>query len=228
MDRSFVDRIVSGSGPWRICAGAGINIIIGTSAYGYSFGFWRSPLQGFYSAVKMPLLFLSVVVVSALINFMLAQVLGARIMFKQVLIAILTGMGVTALLLGAFSPVILFYATQITGPLGLPEAGTKAAGYLMPVYQGLLIAHVAIIAIAGIAGNIRVFRILEMLTGERLVALRVLTVWLLIIGFVGCELSWMMSPFLAKPDIPVPFFNPNAFSCNFFEYLWRALTELIR
>ena len=26
------------------------------------------------------------------------------------------------------------------------------------------------------------------------------------------------------PDVPVPFINPNAFSGNFFEYSWRAMT----
>jgi len=41
-------------------------------------------------------------------------------------------------------------------------------------------------------------------------------------GFVGCELSWILSPFLAKPGISVPFINPDAFRSNFFEYLWRT------
>jgi len=226
MDGNLVQRIDSAADQWRVCVGACLNIILGTTIYGYSFGLWRSPLQAVYSAGKMPMLFFSVVVVSALINFMLAQLIGARMSFRQVLMAILVGMSVTAVLLGAFSPVILFFVLQVPGPLGLPGAGTIAGQCLMPVYQGLLIAHVVLIAVAGISGNIRIFRILVMITGEKAIAWRILAVWLLITGFAGCELSWLMSPFLARPDLPVPFLNPNAFSCNFFEYLWRAITQL--
>lgn len=52
---------------------------------------------------------------------------------------------------------------------------------------------------------------------------RILMTWLLISGFVGSQLSWILSPFFAIPGIPELFFDFTAFSGNFYEYLWRML-----
>jgi hypothetical protein len=91
----------------------------------------------------------------------------------------------------------------------------------MIVYGALLACHVGVIGLAGLIGNLRLYGFLRTIIGSRKTALRLMTAWLVVTGFVGCELSWLISPFLARPDLPIPFFNPNAFKTNFFEYLWR-------
>ena len=212
-------------GTSRLCAASAIFIIAGTTAYGFAFGLWRCGLQACYSAVKMPLLFFAIVLTSTVINFMLARLLGATLTFRQVLTAVLMGMAVTAIVLGSLTPVVLFIVLQVPSPPAIPPAADRT---LMPAYWMVLLLHVAMVAVAGLIGNLKLFALLTQLTGRKLVAARVLVAWVLIIGLVGCELSWIVSPFLARPDIPVPFFNPNALTGNFFEYVWRALGEVIR
>jgi hypothetical protein len=69
-------------------------IVAGTALYGFAFGLWRSPLQAAYSAIKMPLLFLSTIAASGTANAMLSQVLGAGLSFRQVLSSIASGMAI--------------------------------------------------------------------------------------------------------------------------------------
>ena len=196
-----------------VALAAALAIVVGAALYGFTFGVWRGPLQGLYSAVKMPLLILSVTAGSIAINTMLAQVLGSGLSFRQVSLCILLSLAITAILLGALSPVLLFFALQCPPP-GTP--GDQSA------YRGLLLAHTSVVGLCGIVAHLRLYQLLKTLVGSTAVSLRVLTAWIIVSGLVGCELSWVLSPFLAKPDVPVPFINPDAFSGNFFEYVWRA------
>lgn len=121
------------------------------------------------------------------------------------------------ILLGSMSPVMLFFASQCPAP------GARNA---MSVYRVLLFAHTAMVGLCGIIGNVRLYALLKALTHSTGKSLRILLSWILVSGFAGCQLSWLASPFLARPDVPVPFLNPNAFRGNFFEYLWDNITRL--
>lgn len=178
----------------------------GTALYGFAFGIWRSPLQALYAALKMPLLFISTVAASGLANIMLTHALGSGLTGRQVLTCIALSMAMAALLLGALSPVALFFALQ--------SPTTSAA------YPWVLLGHTATVGACGTIGTVRLHRLLKCLTR---MPTRLLVIWFLVSGFVGCQLSWILSPFLAMPDHPEPFFNPAAFSGNFYEYLWRTL-----
>lgn len=190
-------------------------VVCGSAVFGAAFGLWRSPEQAFYSAIKMPAMILSLVGISSLINIMLAHVLGSRLSASQTTTCVLLSLGLTCILLAALAPVTLFFASQCPAPA---DAGAMTA------YRWLLAGNTGLVAITGMAGNARLYHLLRELTGTSAVAARVLTGWILVTGLAGCELSWICSPFLARPDVPVPFLNPNAFKSNFFEYLWHAVS----
>ena len=204
-------------------------ILAGTLCYGFTMGIWRSPLQGLYSALKMPLLFFAVVAASALINTMLAQVMGARLSLRAVCMLILTAMAVTAILLGALSPVALFFTLQVPAPAdgleGLPVSD-PAVQPSLHVFRMLLLLHVGIIGLAGLVGNLKLLHLLVDLLKSRRHALRVLAAWILVTGFVGCELSWLFSPFLCKPNFPAHFVARTYSEGNFYEHIYHALLEL--
>ncbi len=213
MDDRLLQGIKSENQIRSIITGCCLAIAAGTIPYGAVFGIWRSARQACYSLLKMPLLIVAVVIVSTLINYMLARVMGADLSMKKVLVAMLVAFAITSMLLGGLSPVALFVVTQV------PDHTAPSA---MIVYRTLLTLHAGVIGACGIVGNVRLYKLLGLLTGSRALAGRVLAAWILVSGFAGCQLSWLMSPYLARPDMPVPFFNPNAFSSNFYEYLWRA------
>jgi len=214
LDDQLRSALLSPAGCRRLAVSAALTLIVGSSLYGAAFGIWRAGLQATYSAVKMPLLLLCVVLASGAINTMLAQVLGTGLTTTQVWTCILLTMAIAAAMLGALSPVAAY--------LSLQTGGRAGDGGLLR-YRVLLLAHTAVIGICGIKANLCLHRLLVFLTGSRKLATRTLCAWIFTSGLVGCELSWVLSPFLARPDILIPLINPNAFNGNFFEYCWRAL-----
>lgn len=214
LDSVFVSAAASLKRRTGILSSAVLIALVGSVAYGAVFGVWRSPLQAAYSAAKMPLLIVCIALACSVLNTILAQVLGARLTFRHVLVAMFSGFAVTSVVLASVAPVVLFFVLQAPSPETLEGMGA---------YRVLLPVHIFIIGVAGVIGQIRLFHLLRSLTGSGRLACRILTAWVAACVLVGCELSWVFSPFLARPDLPVPFLNPNAFTHNFFEYLWRCM-----
>ena len=182
--------------------------------YGASFGWWRGGWQVAWSAAKLPALLLAVTATCALANYMLASVLGMRLGFRQSLHAMLHAFAVAALVLAALAPVFGFLA------VALPDATSADASRTYPL---LLAVHTAAVALAGVIGNLNLWRsLLTLARGRRVLAARVLAVWLGLGALVGSEWSWVLSPFLTHPARPLVFLNPNAFRMNMYEYLWTV------
>src|SRR5262249_46204815 len=83
-------------------------IIVGGGIYGAVMGSWRSPLQAFYTGLKLPLVILLTTLGNALLNAMLAPLLGLNLSGRQCLMVILMTFAIAALLLGALSPIAAF------------------------------------------------------------------------------------------------------------------------
>ena len=65
-----------------------IVIFAGAGLFGAAVGSWRAPLQALYTALKLPLILLLTTLGNALLNGMLAPLLGLNISFRQSLLAI--------------------------------------------------------------------------------------------------------------------------------------------
>ncbi len=228
MDGAMVDRIAKGQGLFALIAVAGLVILIGGGLYGYAFGLWRSPTQGLFSAVKLPLLLFAVITSTVLINGLLASVLHTKLNVRQSVVCVLLALAISAALLGALSPVSIFFVLHAPPPApgieGLEPNHPLVVDNLR-VAQLVLAFHIVVVAICGVVGNIRLFQLLIALTGSRVTARRLLVSWLLIDGFVGAQLSWLLRPFLCKPNLEPQMIRPDAFRGNFFEEIWRILTS---
>ncbi|HXF10762.1 MAG TPA: hypothetical protein VN625_08265 [Desulfuromonadaceae bacterium] len=192
-------------------------IILGAGTYGAAMGWWRDPQQALYVAIKFPLIILLTVIGNALINGMLAPLLGLNVPFRQSFSAIVMSFVVVSAILGAFSPVFAFMVWNAPG-LGSGSGAT---------YDLILLANVAVIALAGITGNVRLFQLLVRLGGSRAVAFRALCAWLIGNLFLGSQLSWNLRPFIGSPGLPVQFLRPDAFHGNFYEAVFHSLTKIL-
>lgn len=191
-------------------------IILGAGLYGATMGWWRGPQQALFVAIKFPLIILMVTAGNALLNGLLAPLLGLNIRFYQSFSAIVMSFTVTSAILGAFSPIIAFLVWNAPG---MGVAGST--------YNVILLAHVAVIALAGTTGNIRLLQLLLSMSAHRAAALRVLAAWLTGNLFLGSQLTWILRPFIGSPGLPVQFLRPNAFQGNFYEAVFRAIHHLI-
>ena len=190
-------------------------IVFGTGLYGAAMGWWRDPQQALYVAVKFPLIILLTTMGNALINGMLAPLLGLNIPFRQSFSVILMSFTIAAAILGAFSPVMAFMAPPMS-----PQAVSGAT------YSLIKLANVAVIAFAGTTGNVRLFQTLTRLGGSKAVAFRVMFAWLAGNLFLGSQLSWILRPFIGAPDLPVEFFRITALHGNFYENVFRTLQKI--
>ncbi|MBI3414784.1 MAG: hypothetical protein HY043_05590 [Verrucomicrobia bacterium] len=194
-------------------------ILIGAGAFGAAVGIWRAPLQSIYTAVKFPMLVLLTTLGNALLNGMLAPLLGLDLAFRQSLVAILMSFTIAAAILGAFSPLIFFLVWN-TPPLSARAQAGSA-------YSVVLLVQVAAIAFAGIAANLRLLQLLHRLSGSSAIAQKIMFTWLAGNLLLGSQLSWNLRPFVGSPGLPVEFLRKEAFQGNFFESVFFAARQLV-
>jgi hypothetical protein len=192
-----------------ICVGAGV--------YGVTVGIWRAPLQSYYTAIKFPLLIFLTCGGNALLNGMLAQVLGSGLSFRQTSVAILMSFAIAAIILGGFAPITLFVWYNA------PALGSERA---VLGHSVMLLTHVCAIASAGIIANRRLFDLLKRVSGRDATARAVLFSWLAGNLFLGAQLAWNLRPFIGSPNLVVQFLRPDPLRGNFYEAVWRALLHL--
>ena len=173
-----------------------LTIVIGCSLYGATVGIWRAPLQACYTALKIPLLIFLTCGANAVLNGMLAQLLGSGLSFRQTAAAILTSFATAATILGSLAPVTLFVWWNAP-PL---ESSHAVVGHSV-----MLLMHVFVIACAGILANHQLLGLLVKRIGDAAIARRVLFSWLAGNLFLGAQLAWNLRPFIGSPSLAVQF-----------------------
>lgn len=193
-------------------------IVLGAGLYGAAMGWWRDPMQALFVAIKFPLVILITAVGNALLNSMLAPLLGLNITVRESFLSVLMSFTIAAAILGAFSPLLAFMVWN--APPMTPDVKSTDA------YGLIKLTQVVAIAFAGIAANMRLFQLLVKLGGNTRIARRVLFAWLAGNLFLGSQLTWIARPFIGAPQLPVVFFREGAFKSNFFEDVFRTITGL--
>ncbi|MEA3206993.1 MAG: hypothetical protein QOE70_50 [Chthoniobacter sp.] len=195
-----------------------IAITAGCALYGGVVGLWRAPVQAAYTAIKMPLLIFLTCSGNALLNGMLAQILGSGLSFRQSAQAILMSFTIAALILASLSPVALFILYNAP-PLG---SAARSTGHSIT-----LLSDVLFIAYAGFVANRRLLRLLQHLCPTPAAARRVFWSWLAGNLFLGAQLSWILRPFIGSPGLPVQFLRDHPLRGNFYEAVFNALRHLL-
>lgn len=201
----------------RSVAGCVIIILVGSGLYGFTLGIWRAPLQSLYTAIKFPALIFLTCGGNALLNGMLAQILGTGLSFKQTSFAILISFAIAAIILGGLSPITLFIWYNAP-PLASEDA---ALGHSLMIF-----AHVCAIAFAGVMANRRLLELLRKISGDSRTALIVLLSWLAGNLFLGAQLAWNLRPFIGHPSLAVQFLRDDPLWGNFYEHLWHAIQKV--
>lgn len=200
---------------WIACCG--LAIAMGSGLYGATIGLWRGGLMALYVAIKFPLLIFLTTLCNALLNWMIALVMGAGFSFRQTLMAQLMGFTVASLILAAMAPITLFILFNTPWLL---DGNTFGHGFFLLINVGLL-------AIAGMVANGRLYRFLLVQTGNRRLARQVLLAWLAGNLLVGAQLSWNLRPFIGSPNLEIQFLRPDPFAGNFYESVYRSAKRMI-
>jgi hypothetical protein len=194
-------------------------ISLGAGLFGSALGSWHGPVQAVYAGLKLPLILLLTASGNALLNAMLAPLLGLRIALRQSFLAILSSFALAATILGGLSPLAAFVIWNAP-PLAMNENDPA-------VHSGILLLLVAAIAFSGIVANLRLLQLLRNLSEGQKSAVRVLLSWLTVNLFLGSQLSWALRPFIGSPTLPVEFLRADAFNGNFFEAVIYSTARLL-
>jgi len=79
-------------------------IIAGPVFTGAAMGYWRSPFKAGYNLAKFPFLLLATALGNALLNGMIAPLLGLNLPFRQSFLLVLMSFTIAATILGSHSP----------------------------------------------------------------------------------------------------------------------------
>lgn len=194
-------------------------IVVGAGAFGAAMGSWRAPEQAAWSAMKLPFVFLATAAGNALINGMLAPLLGINLRLRESFGAVLTSFTLAAVILGGFSPVMVFLVCNLPDPLPGVELSQLASSVM-------LLSLVGGIAFAGVVANVRLLQLLRKLGGTA-AAWRILWAWLAVNFLLGSQISWICRPFVGRATAPVVFLTEHPLESNFFEGVTRAVHELL-
>lgn len=197
-----------------------VAIVAGAGLYGAAMGSWREPMQAVYTGIKLPLAILLTTLGNGLLNGMLAPLLGLNLTWRQSLALVLFGFAITALILGALSPVALFMVWN-TPPLN------GATQLTSPEYGFLQLTLAVFIAAAGITGCARLWPLLHEWAGNAQVGGRVLFAWLATNLVLGSQICWVLRPFIWDPAGPPRFIGQEYLRGSFFETVFEAALRLI-
>src|SRR6266478_2405891 len=139
-----------------LCVGV---IVAGAGLYGAAMGYWRAPQQALFVAIKFPLIILLTTFGNALLNAMLAPLLGLNIGLRQSFLAILMSFTIASAILGSFSPLTAFMVWNAP-PL------SQVSTIHQDTYSAIQLTHVAVIAFAGIVANLRLVQLLGQLAAS--------------------------------------------------------------
>ncbi|MGD1993509.1 MAG: actin-binding WH2 domain-containing protein [Anaerolineae bacterium] len=178
--------------------------------YGAVMGSSHSLWQALSSAAKLPLLFLTTLVICAPTLYFFNLIFGSNQSLRQNVALILTAITVTAVLMLSFSPIVLFFLLTTNH------------------YQFYKLLNVALFTIAGVIGVIFLSQGMQAVSyvGQEGARARrnVLRLWIVVYAFVGSQMAWTMRPFFGAPGLDFELFRQ--LGGNFYANIFASLGEL--
>ena len=178
--------------------------------YGAVMGSYHSFLQSVVAGLKVILLFISTVAICFPSFFIIQQVLGSKMSFRQMMVIVLGGVVLSATIALSFAPIVVVF--QITG-------GN---------YHFLQLLHVAIFIFAGIFGMQFMVDSLKYACENKSIypqiGVTVFRIWIIILAFVGIQLAWNLRPFLCQKNEEFKIFRK--YEGNFYTAIIYSVEQL--
>ena len=214
LDRErFWDEAARESLQWREVSLLVLFIITSCGLYGMVLAGWRSWELAFYVAIKLPAVFLVTTGIVSGFNWMLAALVGSGLSYRKTLLLVIASMTLAGWILLSLLPVTLFFILS-----GVAQAGTH--DQVRYAHNRILVTHISILAMAGVAGNVALYGGLKRWVPARFTVLPLFLAWLAAFAFVGCQTAWILRPFVGSPFYDVVFMRQDCLNRNFYEFVF--------
>lgn len=181
-----------------------------TFIYGIVMGSYHSFLQSVVCGVKVTFLFMVSIIICFPSFFIIQQMLGSKMGFRQLLVIVLSGLMLTSSIIVAFTPIVVLF--QLTGGR----------------YHFLQLLHVAIFLFGGIFGLRQMVDALKFAYEKKAIypkiGVNVFRIWIIILAFVGIQLSWNLRPFLCNKTEEFKLFR--TYEGNFYTAIIYSVQQL--
>lgn len=179
--------------------------------YGLVMGSYHSFLQAIVAGLKVMILFLATLIICFPSFFIIQQILGSKMNFKQMILIVLSGFVLASTITLSFVPIVIFFL--VTGNN----------------YHFLQLLHVAIFIFAGIFGIKLIIDSLKYACDKKNIypqlGVTVFRVWIIILAFVGIQLSWNLRPFLSDKNEDFKLFRE--YKGNFYTAIVYSFEQLL-
>jgi hypothetical protein len=180
--------------------------------YGAIMGASSSWQQSFASMIKLPALYLITLIICLPTLYFFNVFFGSRKPFGQYVALLLSAMAVISVLLFSFAPVTLLFMLTTTNN-----------------YQFFKLLNVSIFALTGFMGIKFFYDAMQNFSESEIVGQetreKILKLWLVLYGLVGCQLGWTLRPFFGNPGMPFELFREMG--GNFYLDIVNAISEIL-
>ncbi len=179
--------------------------------YGLVMGSYHSFIQATVAGVKVMFLFIASLIICFPSFYIIQQILGSRMSFKQMILIVLSGFVLASTITLSFVPIVIFFL--LTGNN----------------YHFLQLLHVGIFIFAGIFGVRLIIDALKFACDKKNIypqlGVTVFRVWIIILAFVGMQLSWNLRPFLSDKNEEFKLFRQ--YEGNFYTAIVYSVEQLL-
>lgn len=197
------------------------NSAIALASYGLVMGSSHSFWQALASAAKLPVLFLLTLVICLPTLYLFNLICGGRLSARQALALVLAAITVTSTLTLSFAPITLFFMVTmqnypffiLLNTIILALTGAFGLSFLVDGMRRMNDQSLTEQAVQPeeqpeahqYKPNVK---LLSIVSHPRQVNMKLLSMWLLLYGFVGTQLAWTLRPFYGDPTKPFTLFRP--------------------
>ncbi len=179
--------------------------------YGGVMGSTHSVLQALSSALKLPLLFLTTLLVCAPALYFFNLIFGSNQSLSQNMALMLTAITITSVVLLSLAPIVIFFLLTSSS------------------YQFFKLLNVGVFTVAGLVGVAYLAQGMRAISGGRAEGARaranLVRLWILIYAFVGSQAAWTLRPFVGAPSMKFEFLRP--LGGNFYANIFVSIGELL-
>jgi len=204
---SFFEKLTKDEKSWCRIGYLTIMLFACSFLYGLVMGSYNGFAQAISSGIKVPVLFVLTLLICFPAFYMIQRVLGSQLSLSNMFAILLSGFVLTASILAAFSTIILFFLI-----IGSP-------------YNFVKLMHVGIFALSGLFGMKTIVDALKYSCEKRAIypktGVTVFRFWIIIMFFVGTQLSWNLRPFIGNKGLPFQIFREQ--EGNFYKALFDSL-----
>jgi hypothetical protein len=214
--------------------GLGVLIVLLGATYGFCMGWfalfnWERPefRQTLAAMVKVPALFLLTLLVTFPSLYIFNALVGSRLTAANMGRLLVASLSVTLAVLASFGPIVAFFSVTTTS------------------YPFMVLLNVVLFAVSGLLGLKFLLQTLHRLSlpaepgplpdpagalekvegsllGKNVRG--VFTIWVIVFGLVGAQMSWVLRPFIGAPGMPFQLFRAR--ESHFFEAVARTIVSL--